>query len=237
MKKKNHLKISLFIISTLMMCGDVLSQDCKVSKESLAGTYSGDCKKGKADGKGKAIGTDTYEGEFKSGLPNGEGIYTWKNGNVYSGHFSKGMMDGKGHLLIKRPNTTDSIVDGYWKKDMYTGKYESPYKVYSKGSGIDQLDISYKRDENKRLIINVSNTSAGAASFGGGSRSAKVDNIIMFSGSIGRMDVTSSGPKNIQSTVYDVLYPARMKIVIGADEIEVEFYETGTYTLNVNVNR
>jgi len=237
MKRKILANGYLIAASFVFFYDVVFSQDCTVSMESLKGSYTGECKKGKADGKGKATGTDTYEGEFKSGLPNGEGIYTWKNGNVYSGHFSKGMMDGKGHLLIKRSNASDSIVDGYWKKDMYAGKYESPYKVYSKGSGIDQLDISYKRDENRRLIINVSNTSAGAASFGGGSRSAKVDNIIMFSGSIGRMDVTSSGPKNIQSTVYDVLYPTRMKIVIGGDEIEVEFYETGTYTLNVNINR
>ncbi len=33
------------------------------------------CKKGKANDKGKASGTDTCEAEFKSGLPDGEGTY------------------------------------------------------------------------------------------------------------------------------------------------------------------
>jgi len=34
---------------------------------TIKGTYTGDCKKGKASGKGKAIGTDTYKGDFKTG--------------------------------------------------------------------------------------------------------------------------------------------------------------------------
>ena len=36
--------------------------------ETLKGTYTGECKKGKANGRGKAVGTDTYEGFFKTGL-------------------------------------------------------------------------------------------------------------------------------------------------------------------------
>jgi hypothetical protein len=36
------------------------SQTCEVDQQSLKGTYTGDCKKNKAHGKGKAVGTDTY---------------------------------------------------------------------------------------------------------------------------------------------------------------------------------
>lgn len=236
MKRKYFLEGFLIFISLFISYGNAFSQKCDVLKESLKGTYTGDCKKGKASGQGKAVGTDTYEGEFKSGLPNGEGTYTWKNGNVYKGSFSKGLMDGKGNLTLKRPNATDSIVEGFWKNDVYMGKYEHPYTVFNKSSAIDQADVRYKKDDNNRIIFNVGNTSAGAASFQGSS-SAKVDDLIMFSGSIGRTDITSSSPKRIQTTVYDVMFPARMKVVIGGDNFEVEFREPGTYTVDVTVNR
>lgn len=237
MKKSFFAKMTLTLISFSLFCSYTFSQDCSVSMESLKGTYTGDCKKGKASGKGKAVGTDTYEGEFKSGLPDGEGIYTWKNGNVYTGHFTKGMMDGKGIQVIKRPNVPDSIVDGYWKKDDYIGKYEYPYKVYSKTSSIDRLDITYKRDDESQIVFNVSNTSAGAASFQKGSLSVKVDDIQLYSGSYTRTDVTGTSPKKMQTTVYNVEYPTRMKVIIGGDDFEIEFREAGKYTVNVNVNR
>ena len=237
MTKKNFVQKAFVLVSFLLIYGNLLSQDCTVKKESLKGTYTGDCKKGKANGKGKAVGTDTYEGEFKSGLPSGEGTYTWKNGNVYTGHFSKGMMDGEGSFVIKKPNGSDSTVHGFWKNDNYVGLFEHPYKVYNKSSAIDQIDFKYKKEDNNRIIFNVSNTSAGAASFQSSSMSAKVDDIIMYSGSIGRTDITSSSPKKMQTTVYDVIFPARMKVVIGGDNFEVEFREPGTYTVEVNVNR
>ncbi|MBS1620291.1 MAG: hypothetical protein JSS80_01530 [Bacteroidetes bacterium] len=230
-------KVSFLAALVLYFGSAFAQQDCKVAKESLQGTYTGDCKKGKANGKGKAVGTDTYEGEFKSGLPDGEGTYTWKDGSVYTGHFSKGMMDGKGNLVVKRPEHSDSIVDGYWKKDSYIGKNEYPYKVYSKTGGIYEMEFDYKRDDVSQIIFNISNTAAGGATFQSGSRSLKVDDIQMYMGSIGRMDITGSSPKRVQTTVYNVNYPARMKVVVGGDDFDVEFREPGKYTVNVNVNR
>ena len=43
--------------------------------KEIQGTYEGDCKDGKASGKGNAIGEDTYEGNFKNGYPDGTGKY------------------------------------------------------------------------------------------------------------------------------------------------------------------
>lgn len=237
MTKNYFAQKALLFISFLFFQGTIFSQDCSVLKESLKGSYTGDCKKGKASGKGKAVGTDSYEGEFRSGLPDGDGTYTWKNGDVYTGHFIKGMMDGKGQFVFKRSGAPDSIVGGYWKKDVYIGRYEHPYKVFSKSSGIGEIDFEYKKDNNNRLIFNVSNTSAGAASFQRSSLSVKVDDIVMFEGSIGRTDITNSSPKKMQSTVYDVVFPARMKVVLGEDNFEVEFLEPGTYTINISINR
>ena len=75
MKKHILLYFSYFFIVT-----PLLSQPCSVSVDSLKGEYNGDCKKGKAEGKGTAVGIDSYKGNFKNGYPNGEGKYIWKNG-------------------------------------------------------------------------------------------------------------------------------------------------------------
>jgi hypothetical protein len=56
-------------------------EDCKVLLPALSGSYEGSCKKGVADGRGKASGTDAYEGEFRKGLPDGKGTCTWSNGD------------------------------------------------------------------------------------------------------------------------------------------------------------
>ena len=93
--KCNCLKSSFIFAMLFFICPYLFSQDCIVEKDSLKGTYTGDCKKGKASGHGKAIGADTYEGEFNSGWPDGEGTYTWSNGNIYKGSLKKGLKNGR----------------------------------------------------------------------------------------------------------------------------------------------
>ena len=58
---------------------------CKVLVKEINVQYHGKCKKGLAQGKGKAEGTDTYSGHFKAGYPNGQGTYIWSNGDNYTG--------------------------------------------------------------------------------------------------------------------------------------------------------
>jgi hypothetical protein len=103
-------------------------KDCEVLLESISGTYEGDCKKGLAEGTGTAKGTDTYIGEFKKGLPDGQGRYIWKNGDYYSGSFVKGVKDGYGEMKIKRQDQKDSLVAGYWIKDIFVGASNLPYR-------------------------------------------------------------------------------------------------------------
>ena len=59
MIKTIALKIKAAGIALLLLSFTTYSQTCEVDKESLKGTYTGDCKKNKAHGKGKAIGIDT----------------------------------------------------------------------------------------------------------------------------------------------------------------------------------
>ena len=103
--------------------------ECKVLLPGLAGTYSGECKKGLADGEGEAVGTDSYRGSFRKGLPDGEGTYTWATGEVYRGQWKKGLREGQGTFTF-RVNYRDSVQAGYWKEDHYLGaELIAPYKV------------------------------------------------------------------------------------------------------------
>lgn len=123
--------ISSFILNILILLLPTFSApaaNCEVLLESIAGNYDGDCKKKLAEGSGTARGTDTYVGEFKKGLPDGQGRYIWKNGNYYSGDFVKGLRDGYGELTIKREGKKDSLVIGYWVRDNFIGASNAPYR-------------------------------------------------------------------------------------------------------------
>ena len=89
----------------------LFSQDagCKVTLPSISGTYSGQCKKGLANGKGIAQGIDRYEGQFSNGMPDGKGTYTWASGITYKGQFENGLMEGKGEMIYSTQKG-DSIV-------------------------------------------------------------------------------------------------------------------------------
>lgn len=104
-------------------------QECRVLLPGIAGKYTGECKKGLAEGTGTASGTDSYTGSFRKGLPDGEGTYTWATGAVYAGHWKKGMRDGYGTFTFP-VNEKDSIQAGYWSEDAYVGKEQlAPYVI------------------------------------------------------------------------------------------------------------
>jgi hypothetical protein len=69
---------------------------CYVADPRLRGKYNGKCRGGKAYGRGKAVGIDTYDGEFIDGVLNGQGTYVWRNGDRYIGQFREGKPYGRG---------------------------------------------------------------------------------------------------------------------------------------------
>jgi hypothetical protein len=230
-------RIYVLMIITFTMVANVSAQDCVVTKEELKGTYSGDCKKGKADGKGKAIGKDSYEGEFKGGTPEGKGLYTWSNGNEYRGEFQKGLKEGKGVLVLKRENKGDSILEGYWKKDTYVGKYEHPYRVINKSKLVTDLEVEYKIDPYNKITFFITNTSGGASLADGEELpKLKVDEIEAMTGGHGRLYVNDTHAKKTESILEDVRFPIRLKAKIGTEEVELEFREAGTYIVNIRIN-
>ncbi len=135
-------------------CQNVFAQqNCEVSLSSLTGSYAGDCNGGKANGKGKAIGKDSYDGNFKNGYPDGEGTYRYQNGDFYTGSFSKGLMQGKGEFHYVNITKEDSIVRGVWADNIHKD-YDKDYVIVSKTSAIVKFSIKeIKGDATNRVII------------------------------------------------------------------------------------
>lgn len=231
--------MKIFVLGlSLVFCLYTSAQNCAVEKESLKGKYTGDCKKGKANGKGQAAGTDSYDGEFKSGLPDGEGTYTWKNGTVYQGHFSKGLKQGEGTITYKREGKSDSTVKGFWEKDQYIGLYEQPYTVFTKDKFVDNLDVKFQKQGINQITFFVSDAAGGGYTAGGTQRaSAKVDNVQLVSGQYGLLSVNDTHAKQTETVLNEVSYPIRMKVYIAGEELEMEFREPGAYTVRVTLSR
>ena len=127
-------KFILFTIAFLafFMVGVCQNSDGPVLKKELAGKYDGELKKGLANGKGTATGTDTYTGDFVKGLPDGTGVYTDQSGNVYKGSFRLGVKEGKGEF-IPSASSTEKPMSGYWMEDKYIGTVKiEPYEISNK---------------------------------------------------------------------------------------------------------
>jgi hypothetical protein len=151
----NHIKstVSRFLLSVFIISVNILiaQEECKVLKPEISGTYTGKCKNGLAGGKGKAIGIDTYEGQFAGGLPNGKGTYTWANGDIYVGEWKNGFRDGMGDFSSK-VNEKDSILSGIWEKDQYLGPKPKAPQVIAKTS-IDRYNIYRSGGIKDRVLI------------------------------------------------------------------------------------
>jgi len=238
MTRTIFLKIKAAGIVFLLFSFTAYSQTCEVDKESLKGTYVGDCKKNKAHGKGKAVGIDTYEGEFKNGIPDGQGRYTWNNKNVFEGKYLKGLREGKGKMIMKRDGAQDSVVEGFWKKDAYVGKNEKPWIVHGKTGSVRDVEVEYTPDPLARIKIVVSNTTGGAQTSSGATMPRyTVDYVQVLKGHYERLTSLESHLKSTETTIIEVIFPFRIKLNIGTEEVELEFFESGSYTVNISINK
>jgi len=237
MTKAIFLKAKTISLALLLISFCAYTQNCEVDKESLKGSYTGDCKKNKAHGKGKAIGADTYEGEFKNGIPDGQGTYTWSNKNVFVGKYIKGLREGKGIMTIKREGGQDSVIEGFWKKDAYIGKYEKPWIVHSKTGSVREVQVEYNSDPVQRIKIVITNTTGGAQTSSGFSMPRyTVDNVQVLKGHFERQTSLESHLKSTETTLMEVTFPIRLKLNIAREEVEIEFLEPGSYIVNISIN-
>lgn len=218
-----YLALLFFIIIAASNCF-AQSSDCTVLLAPIQGTYDGGCKKGKADGNGKAKGTDQYEGEFKKGLPHGTGTYTWENGNSYHGKWKNGIKDGEGKLSLQSNNGADSTITGFWSKDKYVGAIKNPYKVYNKGTMVTNVRLS-KISESDNYIELEFNSKGGAVA-------NPNFEITMVRGNFSRKQSFNRSAK-----VFDITFPFRAKITHNGETFEFEIFQKGIWKIVVDMNK
>lgn len=211
------------------------AQQCEVIPTALKGTYEGECKKGKAHGAGKAIGADSYVGNFKSGIPDGEGTYTWQNGSSFNGKWKNGFRDGEGTMKLKLANGSDSLIKGFWKKDIYIGVNENPYKIYHTTGNVRELKIEFQPANNSTAKFIVSGTSGGAPRISSFNATFKVDNIQIINGGFMQQNLYEY-PKKTETVLSTIDVPFRAKYTVAGEEMEIEFFEKGAYIINIYIN-
>jgi len=157
--KYNFQLVKNVLAVIILSCSKMYAQDsaavCKVKMENIAGTYSGECRNGYANGKGEAKGIHHYLGLFKNGLPNGKGIYYYNDSLFYSGNFQDGIKEGKGETHDLRNPGPDSLIKGYWSGGEYRGK---TYKTYLFNNNVlfDLVSINASDASGNTLTITTS---------------------------------------------------------------------------------
>jgi hypothetical protein len=227
----NYLKFALpillmYSISTLplLLFGQ---ENCKVLNPAISGTYEGKCKNGFANGKGIAIGTDKYEGQFSKGLADGEGTYTWSTGEKYVGEWKTGQRNGVGtyimHVIGK-----DSIQSGMWKNDKYMGpKPKQPNIIYK--VGVDRYNFKRTDSPKNRVLVDI---------FQNGSRNRGVSNLNITSTSGYEVKVGESVGYN------EVVFPIFIRIryttfnkthaAVNNVTFDFELFEPGDWTVELH---
>lgn len=156
-----------FLSFFLYLCLSVPSRSqeiCKVLMQGIDSAYAGSCRKDLAHGVGEAWGKDHYYGEFRKGLPHGEGVYEYYDGSVYKGDYLKGLRHGNGEYKTFI-NGRDSILAGIWENDRYLGPEPSgpDYKVVRKRN-VERIRV-YRESDGNRVLFKF-NMSASASTGG-----------------------------------------------------------------------
>jgi len=154
--KTRHLTTTLLLVISVIQFSYSQSGTCKVLKPEIATSYSGDCKKGLANGNGIAVGTDKYEGKFKDGLPQGNGTYQYANGEVYVGDFKEGMRSGNGKFTFKFLGR-DSTYMGMWKEDKLVKKVIPPAYVITQKFNLQRYTVQKSNAGNRVMFAFMQN--------------------------------------------------------------------------------
>ena len=227
------------VLFTFVSIKSGYTQDtCKVLMGGIDGNYEGDCRKGKANGKGRATGTDLYIGEFKDGLPHGKGIYRWKNGDFYEGDWVRGKKEGKGGMSFKRSGKPDSVISGYWKNDLYSGLNIKPYIIHSRSYKVIKVSVSKNpKQSSNTIVIEIQNTTGGSETLKGTSNpKPEITDIAVQKGTYGFITKVMPGVKSTSQQLNQVEYPFRATIKVGDQEADVEITEPGFWKIFVNIN-
>jgi hypothetical protein len=115
---------------------------CKVVDPQLQESYTGGCRNGLANGKGKASGLATYAGGFRAGLKSGKGVKVWPWGDRYEGGFENDRKHGHGSYTWGEGSQ--------WAGERYEGQYREDRRegwgVYTWPNG-DRYEGQWKQDQ------------------------------------------------------------------------------------------
>jgi hypothetical protein len=232
------MKRSVFLFLLSFLGTRLMAQNaaCTVQPDSLKGTYEGSCSSNKASGFGKAKGADSYEGNFKNGYPDGYGTYTWRNGNSYTGAWKKGLREGKGEMHFKKA-IGDSVVTGFWKKDIYKGEYEHPYTIHNVTPEIGRVQISKMDAKGSGVALTVESLAGG-----GSLTSSRLQaSVTLTAYQITRGQFMSKSQNTLTNkdvtTFRGLTFPFRGTFTFGASVIDIEIYEEGFWEINVPINK
>jgi hypothetical protein len=194
--------------------------------KDLQGSYSGDCKRGLADGEGTSKGKDKYTGEWKRGLPHGHGKYTWSTGETFEGEWSKGLKNGYGVYQFKIKNK-DTVIEGIWKNDIYQGKLKKAPEIKQQNN-IDKYQIKNVNAFQNRVLFDF---------WQNGSRNTTIENLklIANSGTIttsGRLtgfdNISFPVTITIRYNSYNKLHTAKFNAAF-----EITIFEPGDYEIKL----
>lgn len=212
-------------------------KDCEVLEpEAIVGTYTGECRRGKAHGKGKSVGKDTYEGEFKRGRPHGFGKYTWKNGNYFEGEFNKGEKNGKGKLVKNNEDDEEIVITGYWLDNEYIGKSKHPYKITYKSSNINNIRFMRIPGEVHELRFKFDYSYGGRKMDGSDEferpESKSTGENFQLTSDFPIGEITTEGAYRV---VKDIKYPFKGKCKASGVEFDFEISQAGTWEITVQM--
>lgn len=216
-----------FAVCCLQVSAQKQTSNCKVLSVKLQDSYVGECKNRLANGEGTARGVDTYEGKFKDGVPHGKGKYVYQDGSYYTGEFKNGLRHGEGtfHEMNKETATITSGKLGLWKNDEFIEEVlEKKYQLIQSINTMSiQFDKPDERQERAEIYL--------------GSRS--VLSGITVNSSTGNSVVLG----NNRIVIENCSYPLRVKLSYNAQKgvsqtinvrVEFELESKGHWKINVN---
>lgn len=243
---------NMLVVLLLLSVSHLSAQNCAVMVAALKGSYTGECKKGIANGNGTAVGIDTYVGNFKNGYPDGKGKYSWKNGNWYDGFWKKGVFEGEGTLHSAKTNTSDtSELKGFWANGKFKGVRKSSFTVDVMSNKINDVNVRKAGKTGEDITIVVKSITGGGSTLLGGSPmqtettvvssntipKVKLTDIQVLSGSYLTKVDNEYSPIANKYTLQHVVFPISLYLSFDSERIKVDLSEKANWIIDVKLDK
>lgn len=212
-----------FTLIVLFIARIAFGQSCFVAIDSAKGIYTGECKNGKANGKGK---------------------YQWQSGDTYEGSWKNGRFDGYGILTRKQKPDSNEVISGFWRQGIYIGQYEKPYKIEVLTNNISELTLSKSNNAVSQINITVKNNSGGASNMDYAVIPKTIlSNIQILGGQYDQLQVDTLSRIASRYTLRQVTFPFTALLtfetrgsLVPVQLARIEIFETGNWILKASLD-